>query len=141
LFTGDSFYLGPIYLYRPETDLDAYVASMQKLAAMAPHLQLLLPSHNVPVADPSYLPKAVTAMQQVRRGEVKPVTKDGKREYVCSRTGDGCAPFADHRKEDGSGKESEDQPFVSHHINYPTVEGWYRCLQWGLRIETAIRIP
>jgi glyoxylase-like metal-dependent hydrolase (beta-lactamase superfamily II) len=82
LFTGDSFYLGPIYLYRPETDLDAYVASMQKLALLAPHLQLLLPSHNVPVADPSYLPKVVTAMQQVRRGEVKAVTKDGKHEYV-----------------------------------------------------------
>lgn len=82
LFTGDSFYLGPIYLYRPETDLDAYVASMQKLAALAPHLQLLLPSHNVPVADPGYLPKAVAAMQQVRRGEVKAAAKDGKHEYV-----------------------------------------------------------
>jgi glyoxylase-like metal-dependent hydrolase (beta-lactamase superfamily II) len=82
LFTGDSFYLGPIYLYRPETDLDAYVASMQKLAAMAPHLQLLLPSHNTPVADPSYLPKVVAAMQQVRRGEVKPVANDGKHEYL-----------------------------------------------------------
>ncbi|HWY22180.1 MAG TPA: MBL fold metallo-hydrolase [Candidatus Acidoferrum sp.] len=82
LFTGDSFYLGPIYLYRPETDLDAYVASMQKLAALAPRLQLLLPSHNTPVADPGYLPKVVTAIQQVRRGEVKPVAKDGKHEYV-----------------------------------------------------------
>jgi glyoxylase-like metal-dependent hydrolase (beta-lactamase superfamily II) len=82
LFTGDSFYLGPIYLYRPETDLDAYVASMQKLAAMAPHLQLLLPAHNTPVADPSYLPRVVAAMQQVRRGEVKPVANDGKREYL-----------------------------------------------------------
>jgi len=82
LFTGDSFYLGPIYLYRPETDLDAYVASMQKLAAMAPHLQLLLPSHNTPVADPSYLPKVITAIQQVQRGEVKPVANDGKREYL-----------------------------------------------------------
>jgi glyoxylase-like metal-dependent hydrolase (beta-lactamase superfamily II) len=82
LFTGDSFYLGPIYLYRPETDLDAYVASMQKLAALAPRLQLLLPSHNTPVADPGYLPKVVTAMQQVRRGEIKPVSKDGKHEYV-----------------------------------------------------------
>jgi glyoxylase-like metal-dependent hydrolase (beta-lactamase superfamily II) len=82
LFTGDSFYLGPIYLYRRETDLDAYVASMKKLAALAPHLQLLLPSHNVPVADPTYLPKAVTAMQQVRRGEVKPVATDGKHEYL-----------------------------------------------------------
>lgn len=82
LFTGDSFYLGPIYLYRPETDLDAYIASMQKLASMAPRLQLLLPSHNVPVADPSYLPKVVTAIQQVRRGEVKPIANDGKHEYL-----------------------------------------------------------
>ena len=82
LFTGDSFYLGPIYLYRPETDLDAYVVSMQKLAALAPHLQLLLPSHNVPVADPSYLPKVVAAIQQVRRGEAKSVSADGKHEYL-----------------------------------------------------------
>jgi len=82
LFTGDSFYLGPIYLYRPETDLDAYVASMQKLAALAPHLQVLLPSHNTPAVDPSYLPKVVAAIQQVRRGEVKPVANDGKHEYL-----------------------------------------------------------
>jgi glyoxylase-like metal-dependent hydrolase (beta-lactamase superfamily II) len=82
LFTGDTFYAGPIYLYRPETDRDAYLASVKKLAAMAPHLQLLLPAHNVPVADPGNLPKVVTAMQQVRRGEVKPVAKDGKHEYI-----------------------------------------------------------
>jgi glyoxylase-like metal-dependent hydrolase (beta-lactamase superfamily II) len=82
LFTGDTFYLGPIYLYRPETDMDAYVASMKKLAAMAPHLQLLLPAHNTPVADPGYLSKVLAAIQQVRRGEVKPVAKDGKHEYV-----------------------------------------------------------
>lgn len=82
LFTGDSFYLGPIYLYRPETDLDAYVESMTKLAAMAPRLQLLLPSHNTPAVDPSYLPKVVAAMQQVRSGEVKSVANDGKREYL-----------------------------------------------------------
>jgi glyoxylase-like metal-dependent hydrolase (beta-lactamase superfamily II) len=82
LFTGDSFYLGPIYLYRPETDLDAYVASMQRLALLVPHLQLLLPSHNTPAADPSYLPKVVTAIQQVRHGDVKPVATDGKHEYL-----------------------------------------------------------
>jgi glyoxylase-like metal-dependent hydrolase (beta-lactamase superfamily II) len=82
LFTGDTFYLGPIYLYRPETDMDAYVASVQKLAAIAPRVKLLLPAHNVPVADPGYLPKVVTAIQQVRRGEVKSVAKEGKHEYV-----------------------------------------------------------
>ena len=82
LFTGDTFYAGPIYLYRPETDLDAYLASVQKLAALAPHLQLLLPAHNVPVASPSILSKVVIAMEQVRRGEVKPIANDGKHEYV-----------------------------------------------------------
>jgi glyoxylase-like metal-dependent hydrolase (beta-lactamase superfamily II) len=80
LFTGDTFYLGPIYLYRPETDLDAYVASVRKLAAL-PHIQLLLPAHNTPVADPAYLPKVVAAMQQVRAGKIKAVARDGKHEY------------------------------------------------------------
>jgi glyoxylase-like metal-dependent hydrolase (beta-lactamase superfamily II) len=82
LFTGDTFYAGPIYLYRPETDLDAYVTSVKKLAALALHLRLLLPAHNVPVASPSILPKVVSAMQQVRGGEVKPIAKDGKHEYI-----------------------------------------------------------
>jgi glyoxylase-like metal-dependent hydrolase (beta-lactamase superfamily II) len=80
LFTGDSYYAGPIYLYRPETDLDAYVASMQKMAAL-PKLQLLLPSHNVPVADPSELQRVIAAMQVVRAGNLKPVPRDGKWEY------------------------------------------------------------
>jgi glyoxylase-like metal-dependent hydrolase (beta-lactamase superfamily II) len=82
LFTGDTFYPGPIYLYRPETDLDAYVSSMKKLAALAPRLQLLLPAHNVPVADPGYLPRVLDAIQQVRQGRAKPVPNDGKQEYM-----------------------------------------------------------
>jgi glyoxylase-like metal-dependent hydrolase (beta-lactamase superfamily II) len=82
LFTGDSFYLGAIYLYRPETDMEAYVASMRKLAAMAPPLRLLLPAHNTPVADPGYLARVVEAIQQVHDGKVGPVAKDGKHEYV-----------------------------------------------------------
>lgn len=82
LFTGDTFYSGPIYLYRPETDLDAYVASVKKLAALAPRPQLLLPAHNVPVADPAYLAKVVDAIQQVRAGKIKPTPQNGKQEYV-----------------------------------------------------------
>lgn len=81
LFTGDTYYPGPIFLYRPETDLDAYVASVEKLAALAPRLQLLLPAHNVPVADPADLSRVVAAMQQVREGKIKPVAHDGKWEY------------------------------------------------------------
>ena len=82
LFTGDTFYLGPIYLYRPETDLDSYAASITKLAALSSQLQLLLPAHNAPVAEPSNLPRVLDAIQQVRHGQAKSVSTDGKREYV-----------------------------------------------------------
>jgi glyoxylase-like metal-dependent hydrolase (beta-lactamase superfamily II) len=80
LFTGDTYYPGPIFLYRPETDLDAYVASLKKLAAL-PHVQLLLPAHNVPVADPSDLTWVLAAIVQVRSGKLSPVPRDGKWEY------------------------------------------------------------
>lgn len=53
---------------------------MKKLAAL-PRLQLLLPAHNVPVADPADLGRVVTSMQQVRAGKLKPVPRDGKWEY------------------------------------------------------------
>jgi glyoxylase-like metal-dependent hydrolase (beta-lactamase superfamily II) len=81
LFTGDTYYPGPIYLYRPETDLDAYVASMEKLVALTPQLKLLLPSHNVPVADPVELARVLDGIKQVRAGKVKPVPNGGKWEY------------------------------------------------------------
>jgi len=82
LFTGDNFYAGPIWLYRPETDLDAYIRSVARIAALATGLHLLLPSHNVPVDDPSQLPKLVAAIKKVRAGKVQPIpVGDGKVHY------------------------------------------------------------
>ena len=69
LFTGDTYYPAPIWLYRPETDMDAYVASTKRLAALAPQLKLVLGAHNVPVAQPDVLPKLVEAIQAVRAGK------------------------------------------------------------------------
>jgi glyoxylase-like metal-dependent hydrolase (beta-lactamase superfamily II) len=73
LFTGDTYYPAPIWLYRPETDMDAYVASAKRLAALAPQAKLVLGAHNIPVAQPDVLPKLVDAIQAVRsgKGEVK----------------------------------------------------------------------
>ena len=70
LFTGDTYYPAPIWLFRPETDLDAYAASIRRLAALAPSLKLVLGAHNVPVAPPSVLPRLVTAFDAVRAGKV-----------------------------------------------------------------------
>lgn len=70
LFTGDTYYPGTIWLYRPETDLDAYVASVKKLAALAPSLKMVLGAHNIPVADTSVLAELVAAIETVRAGKV-----------------------------------------------------------------------
>ena len=70
LFTGDTYYPGRIWLYRPETDLSAYDASIRRLAALAPQVKLVLGAHNVPVAQPSVLPNLVAAFEKVRDGKV-----------------------------------------------------------------------
>jgi len=70
LFTGDTYYPAPIWLFRPETDLDAYGASIKKLAALAPEVKMVLGAHNVPVASASVLPELVTAFEAVRAGKV-----------------------------------------------------------------------
>lgn len=74
LFTGDTYYPAPIWLFRPETDLDAYEASVKRIAALAPRVKVVLGAHNIPVAEPSVLPRLVGAVQSVRagKGEVKP---------------------------------------------------------------------
>ena len=72
LFTGDTYYPAPIWLFRPETDLDAYAASIRRLAAFAPQVRTVLGAHNVPVASPTVLPRLVAAFDAVRAGKIHP---------------------------------------------------------------------
>jgi glyoxylase-like metal-dependent hydrolase (beta-lactamase superfamily II) len=81
LFTGDTFYPGPIYLFTEEANFAAYAKSVAKLAKLAPHLQLLLTAHNVPVASPDVLHRLVEAVQNVQSGRAKPTVTEGRREY------------------------------------------------------------
>lgn len=70
LFTGDTYYPAPIWLFRPETNLDAYAASIRRLAALAPQVKLVLGAHNIPVASPAVLAQLVTAFDAVRAAKV-----------------------------------------------------------------------
>jgi glyoxylase-like metal-dependent hydrolase (beta-lactamase superfamily II) len=74
LFTGDTYYPAPIWLFRPETDLDAYAASIRRLAALAPQIKLVIGAHNIPVASPTVLPQLVVAFDAVRAGKIKPLS-------------------------------------------------------------------
>lgn len=79
LFTGDTYYPAPIWLYRPETNLDDYVASVKRLAALAPQVKLVLGAHNIPFAQPSVLPRLVVAIETVRAGKAVAQPQDGGR--------------------------------------------------------------
>jgi glyoxylase-like metal-dependent hydrolase (beta-lactamase superfamily II) len=81
LFTGDTFYPGPVYLFTEETDFKAYVRSVNLLASLTPIVKLLLPAHNVPVADPKFLTALQAAVRQVESGKAKSVMSDGRREF------------------------------------------------------------
>ncbi len=70
LFTGDTYYPGPIWLYRPETDLNAYLASVMKLQKLVPQIKLVLGAHNVPVAKPEVLERLNTAAQMLWEGKI-----------------------------------------------------------------------
>src|SRR5580765_8580852 len=79
LFTGDMYYPGPIFLFRPETDLDAYETSIKKMISLG--ATQLLTAHNIAVGDPADLPRVLAAMQQVRSGKIKPVKNGQAWEY------------------------------------------------------------
>src|SRR5579864_5281131 len=72
LFTGDTYYPAAIWLFRPETDLDAYAASIRRLAALAPQVKVVLGAHNIPLAPPSVLSSLVAAFDEVRAGKLRP---------------------------------------------------------------------
>ena len=72
LWTGDTFYPGPIYLFMPETDLSAYERSLDKLVALAPKVKYLLPGHNLPITPSHYLVDLKKGFDQIINQEKEP---------------------------------------------------------------------
>ncbi len=71
LWTGDTYYEGPIYLFAKETDLIKYQNSIEKLAKIAPTIYKVFPSHNNPISSPKNLIALKTAFIKVKKGEIK----------------------------------------------------------------------
>jgi glyoxylase-like metal-dependent hydrolase (beta-lactamase superfamily II) len=82
LFTGDTFYVGPLYLYSPETNFAEFTKSAARIAKLVPGLDLVLPAHNVPIAEPVYLTRLADAARQVQSGKLKSKPNEGLREYT-----------------------------------------------------------
>ena len=83
LWTGDTFYEAPIWLFDQETDLNVYQQSIQKLGNLASEVQQVFPAHNTPLAAPERLTELVQAFDEVLSGKKKPY-ENGENAYVTS---------------------------------------------------------
>ncbi|MEM9313193.1 MAG: MBL fold metallo-hydrolase [Pseudomonadota bacterium] len=82
MWTGDSFYAGPIWLYAPETDLQAYRESLEKLIELSKEVTWLLPAHNTPRVSAGVLPDVLSAYDRMIAGDALPSSQgDGMVEY------------------------------------------------------------
>lgn len=82
LFTGDTYYDAPVWLYVDETDLDAYERSIARLVSLSSSVTRLLPAHNTAVAEPIRLAEMKTAIRDVRAGKVQGRPEDGGRQII-----------------------------------------------------------
>ena len=81
LFTGDTFYLAPLYAHIEQSDFEDYRASAARLAKLEADVDLLLTSHNVPVADAGYLRSLHLAFEAIALGKTPFEISHGAREY------------------------------------------------------------
>ena len=81
LFTGDTFYLAPLYTHIEGSDFEDYARSAARLAGLAGEIDIAITSHNVPVVDASYMIALGLAFEQIKAGHVEFVATDGNREY------------------------------------------------------------
>jgi glyoxylase-like metal-dependent hydrolase (beta-lactamase superfamily II) len=85
VFTGDTFYEGPIYVFGAGADFSAFTGSVERLAALAPRLRKVLASHNIPVSDPTLLLALRDAARAIARGSAKAVREENLMTYGFGR--------------------------------------------------------
>jgi len=82
LFTGDTFYLAPLYTHIAGSDFDDYAESARRLAGIADQIDSVITSHNVPRVDASYMTALGQAFTAIENGTATNVTvSDGVSEY------------------------------------------------------------
>jgi len=79
LFTGDTFYDDNLWLFSPETSLDDYSNSIDRLVGIEKRIQYLFGAHTSARVDAGKLAQVKISLQKLRSGSIKPVKKIGER--------------------------------------------------------------
>jgi glyoxylase-like metal-dependent hydrolase (beta-lactamase superfamily II) len=68
LWTGDSFYPAPIYIYAPTTNLDHFIESFRKMTVLIPEYEWVMPSHNEPRMGKHLIKECYEAAISIKNG-------------------------------------------------------------------------
>ncbi len=81
LYTGDTFYLAPLYAHLEGSDFDQYAATAARLAALTPDVDHLMTSHNIPIADADNLQAMADGFAAIKNKSAIGIETDGALEY------------------------------------------------------------
>jgi len=81
LFTGDTYYRGPLFAHLPGSDFDDYATTASRLAALHGDVRLVMPAHNTTRVDPDDLLELDAAFRAVVAGTAESTGTGDVREY------------------------------------------------------------
>ena len=81
LFTGDTFYLAPLYTHLEGSDFDQYRQTATRLGALYSEIDTVYPAHNVPAVSSDYLRQLDAAFAAIDAGSEDYILTDGHREF------------------------------------------------------------
>lgn len=70
LLAGDLVYAGSLYAQLEQSHVPTYARSLRRVAALAPHVDVVLGCHGLPTLPPRVLDEAARAMERIVAGDV-----------------------------------------------------------------------
>ncbi len=81
LFTGDTFFPGPLYAHPSDVDIDAYIASIEKMKSRLDEYDYLCAGHNDPWVKSEVISRVSEAFQEIMAGKGEYKEDKGIRRY------------------------------------------------------------
>ena len=82
LFTGDTFFPGPLYAYPEDVNINDYLSSLEKLSERLDEYDYLCSGHNDPWIKSEVIPRVFKAFQDIMAGKGEYKEDQGIRRYA-----------------------------------------------------------